>query len=50
MTSDAKIFTNGTILTMDEANSVVEAVGVVGALIYAVGTIDDVRAAMPTTR
>jgi len=50
VTSDAKIFTNGTILTMDEANSVVEAVGVVGALIYAIGTIDDVRAAMPTTR
>jgi len=49
VTSNAKIFTNGTILTMDEANSVVEAVGVVDGLIYAVGTLDDVRAAMPRT-
>lgn len=48
MSSAAKIFTNGTILTMDEANSVVEAVGIIGNLIYAVGNLDEVRAAMPT--
>lgn len=47
VTLDAKIFTNGTILTMDEANSVAEAVGVVGERIQAVGSLDDVRAAMP---
>ena len=47
MTMIAKIFTNGTILTMDKDNSIVSAVGVVGERILAVGSADDVRKAMP---
>ncbi len=47
MTKDPKIFTNGTILTMDTNNSVVEAAGVVGDRILAIGSLSDVQAQMP---
>ena len=47
MTTDPKIFTNGTILTMDDSNSVAEAIGVVGDRILAVGSNGEVQAQMP---
>lgn len=43
----SSIFTNGPILTMDGENSTVEAVGVTGERIVAVGGLEEVRTAMP---
>lgn len=43
----ATIFTNGTILTLDDANSTPKAVGIDGERIVAVGHLHDVRAALP---
>ncbi|MGB3314738.1 MAG: amidohydrolase [Albidovulum sp.] len=43
----ATIFTNGTILTLDDTNSSPEAVAVDGERIVAVGTLNVIRAALP---
>lgn len=43
---NAKIFTGGSILTLDDENSVPEAVGIEGERIVAVGALVDVRAAL----
>jgi predicted amidohydrolase YtcJ len=47
MTLDANIFMNGTILTMDIHDTVVEAIGVVGDRIATVGSMTYVQAQMP---
>ena len=47
MREDAAIYVNGTILTMDDADSTVDAVGVVGERIVATGTLEHVRRSMP---
>src|SRR5690606_9297962 len=44
---DARVFSGGTILTVDPARPEAEAVGVVGDRIVAVGDRHDVEAAMP---
>ncbi|MEZ5913551.1 MAG: amidohydrolase [Paracoccaceae bacterium] len=43
----ATIFTGGPILTLDEANSIPEAVGIAGERIVAAGALADVRAVLP---
>lgn len=45
--SDATIYFNGTILTMDGEDSIAEAVGTVGEKIEAVGSPDSVKNALP---
>jgi predicted amidohydrolase YtcJ len=47
--TDAWLYTNGTILTMDRAQPEVEAVGVIGDRIVSVGSRDEVEHALPRT-
>ena len=42
----ATIFHNGTILTLDDANSMPDAVGIEGERIVAIGRLADIRAAL----